>query len=228
MINVLKTLHWVVCLHWLCVKLWIQSTFLEILEAFLHYILASSVLNPLSFCFLVLSMQSFFFFNLWKLMGPFLCPKRNFTFRNFIKMGLWRIASSLCCQLFISLQFSCSVMSDSLRSHGLQHPRLPCPSPTPGVCSDSCWVGDASQPSHPLSSPSPPSFNLSQHQGQFFRLGGQSIGVSASASVLPMNIQDWFPLRLTGLIFLQSKGLSRVFSNTTVQKHQFFGAQLSS
>ena len=164
MINVLKTLHWVVCLHWLYVKLWIQSTFLEILEAFLHYILASSVLNPLSFCFLVLSMQSFFFFfNLWKLMGPFLCPKRNFTFRNFIKMGLWRIASSLCCQLFISLQFSCSVMSDSLRSHGLQHPRLPCPSPTPRVCSDSCWVGDASQPSHPLSSPFPPSFNLSQH-----------------------------------------------------------------
>ena len=139
MINVLKTLPCVVCLHWLYVKLWIQSTFLEILEAFLHYILASSVLNPLSFCFLVLSMQSFFFFfNLWKLMGPFLCPKRNFTFRNFIKMGLWRIASSLCCQLFISLQFSCSVMSDSLRSHGLQHPRLPCPSPTPRVCSDSC------------------------------------------------------------------------------------------
>ena len=92
-------------------------------------------------------------------------------------------------------------------------------------------VSEAIQPSHPLSSPSPPAFNLSQHQGlfksQFFASGGQSIGVSASASVLPMNIQDWFPLRLIGWISLQSKGLSRVFSNTTVQKHQFFGAQLS-
>ena len=87
-------------------------------------------------------------------------------------------------------------------------------------------VGDAIQPSHPLSSPSPPAFNLSQHQksfpmSQFFASGGQSIGVSASASVLPMNIQDWFPLGWTGWISLQSKGLSRVFSNTTVRKHQF-------
>ena len=82
-------------------------------------------------------------------------------------------------------------------------------------------------PSHPLSSPSPPVFNLSQHQGQLFASEGQSIGVSALASVLPMNIQDWFPLRLTGLISLLSKGHSRVFSNATVQKHQFFGAQLS-
>ena len=90
-------------------------------------------------------------------------------------------------------------------------------------------IGDAIQPSHPLSSLSPPSFNLSQPasgsfpMSQFFASGGQSIGVSASASVLPMNIQNWFPLGLTGLISLQSKGLSRVFSNTTVQKHQFFG-----
>ena len=93
------------------------------------------------------------------------------------------------------------------------------------------WVGDAIQPSQPLSSPSPPAFNLSEHQGlfqwEFFTSGGQSIGVSTSASVLPMNIQDWFPLILAGLISLQSKGLSRVFSNTTVQKHQFFSAQLS-
>ena len=91
-------------------------------------------------------------------------------------------------------------------------------------------VGDSIQPSHPLSSPSP-AFSLSQHQGlllsQFFTSRGQSIGVSASASVLPMNIQDWFFLRLTGLISLQSKGLSGVFSNTTIQKHQFFSAQLS-
>ena len=94
------------------------------------------------------------------------------------------------------------------------------------------WVGDTIQPSHPLSSPFPPALNLSQHPGsfqmsQFFTSGGQSIGVSASTSVLPMNTQDWFPLAWTGCISLQSKGLSRVFSNTTVQKHQFFGAQLS-
>ena len=93
-------------------------------------------------------------------------------------------------------------------------------------------VGDAIQPSRPLSSPSPPAFNLSQHQGsfqmsQFCTSGGQSTGVSASTSVLPMNIQDRFPLEWTGWISLQSKGLSRVFSNPTVQKHQFFGSQLS-
>ena len=88
-------------------------------------------------------------------------------------------------------------------------------------------VGDAIQPSHPLSSPSPPAFSLSQHQGLIQWVspsGGQSIGASASASVLPMNIQDWFLLGLTGWISLQSRGLSGIFSNTTVQKHQFFGA----
>ena len=84
------------------------------------------------------------------------------------------------------------------------------------------WVGNAIQPSHPLSAPSPPTFNLSQHQGfskELFTSGGQRIGVSASASVLPMNTQDWSPLGWTGWISLQSKGLSRVFSNTTVQYH---------
>ena len=94
------------------------------------------------------------------------------------------------------------------------------------------WVGDAIQPSHPLSSPSPPALNLSQHQGlfqmsQLFASGGQSIGVSASTSVPPKNTPDWSPLEWTGWISLQSKGLSGVFSNTTVQKHQFFSAQLS-
>ena len=93
------------------------------------------------------------------------------------------------------------------------------------------WFGDAIQPSHPLSSPSPPAFNLSQHQGlpisQFFVSGGQRIGTSALASVLPVNLQDWFPLGLIGLISLQSKGLSRVVSNTAVQNHQSFSAQLS-
>ena len=94
-------------------------------------------------------------------------------------------------------------------------------------------VGDAIQPSYPLSSPSPPALNLFQHQGVFpwvsrlFTSAGQSIGASASASVLLMNIQGWFPLGLIGLISLLSEGLSRVFSSTTIQKHQFFGAQLS-
>ena len=130
-----------------------------------------------------------------------------------------------------SVQFSCSVVSDSLRPHGLRHARPPCPSPSPGVYSNACPLShDAIQPSHPLLSPSL-SFNLSQHRvfsnSQFFASGGQSIGVSASTSVLPMNIQVWFPLGCTGWISLQSKGLSRVFSNTTVQKHQFFSPQLS-
>ena len=93
------------------------------------------------------------------------------------------------------------------------------------------WVSDAIQPSHPVSSLSPPAFSLSQYQdiyfqmSQFFASGGQRIGDSASASVLPMNIQDWFPLGVTGLISLQSKGPSRVFSNTAVQKYQFLGFQ---
>ena len=131
-----------------------------------------------------------------------------------------------------SVQFSCSVVSDSMQPPALQHARLPCPSPTPGVCSNSC---PSSQWCHPTISSSvipfsscPQSFPASGSfpRNQFFASGGQSIGVLASASVLPMNIQDWFPLGWTGLMSLQSKGLSRVFSNTIVQKHQFFGAQL--
>ena len=94
------------------------------------------------------------------------------------------------------------------------------------------WVNDAIQPSHPLLSPSPPALNLSQHQGLpiswLFKSGGLTLGASASASVLPMNIQSWFPLRLTDLISLQSKGLSRVISRTTFQKHHFFSTQPSS
>ena len=110
---------------------------------------------------------------------------------------------------------------------GLQHARLPCPSPSPGACSNSC---PSSRWCHPTISSSvvpfsscPQSFLLSGsfQMSQFFTSGSQSIGVSASASVLSMNIQGWFPLELTGLISLQSKGLSRVFSNTTAQKHQF-------
>ena len=127
-----------------------------------------------------------------------------------------------------SVQFS-SVAQPclTLRTHGLQHARPPCPSPTPGVHSDSCplsqwWyltISSSVDPFSYLLQSLPPSA-LSQ-MSQFFSSGGQSIGVSASASVLPMNIQDWFPLGCTGWISLQSKGLSRVFSKTTVQKHQF-------
>ena len=122
-------------------------------------------------------------------------------------------------------QFSRSV--DSLRPHGLQHTRLPCSSPTPKACSNSCpstwWCHPTISSSViPFSSclqsfPASGSFPVSQ----LFISGGQSTGASASASVLPMNIQGWFPLELTGLISLRSKGLLRVFSNTTVQKHQF-------
>ena len=124
-----------------------------------------------------------------------------------------------------------SVMSNSLRAHRLQHARLPCPSLSPRVCSNSCPLSQWCHPTISLSvspfSSCPQSFPASQSfpMCQFFTSSGQSIEASASASVLPMNIQDWFPLELTGFISLQSKGLSRVFSNTTLQKHQFFGAQ---
>ena len=118
-------------------------------------------------------------------------------------------------------------MSDYLQPHGLQHARPPCPSPNPGVYSNSCALSWWCHPTISSSvihfssclhsSPASGSFQMSQ----FFTSGGQSIGASASTSVLPMNIQDWFHLGWTGLISLQSKGLSRIFSNTTVQKHQF-------
>ena len=147
---------------------------------------------------------------------------KNSTFR---KLRSWYLVPS------VHLIFS--VMSDSLRPHGPQHTRPPCPLPTPRVYSDSCPLSRWCHPtiassvvpfsSHLQSCPASGSFPMSQ----FFTSGGQSIGISASASVLPMNIQDWFPLGCTGWISLQSKGLWRVFSNTTVQKHQFFGAQLS-
>ena len=138
------------------------------------------------------------------------------------------------CFIPVILQFSSVAQScPTLQTHGLQHTRLPCPSPTPRACSNSSpwsrWCHQTISSSVALFSSclqpftASGSFSLSQ----FFTSGGQSFGVSASASVLPMNIQDWFPLGLTGWILLQSKGLSRVFSNTTVQKHQFFGTQFS-
>ena len=133
-----------------------------------------------------------------------------------------------------SIQFSCSVVSDSLWPHESQHARPPCPSPTPWVHPNSCalswWCHPAISSSAiffsscPQCLPASGSFPMSQ----LFASGGQSIGVSASTSVLPVNTQDWSPLEWTGWISLQSKGLSRVFSNTTVQNHQFFSTQLSS
>ena len=132
-----------------------------------------------------------------------------------------------------SVQFSRSVVSDSLRPHKSQHTRPPCPSPSPGVHSDS---RSSSRWCHSAISSSVVPFSCAQSlpasesfpMSQLFPWGDQSIGVSALASILPMNTQDWSPLGWTGWISLQSKGLSRVFSNTTVQKHPLYGAQLSS
>ena len=135
--------------------------------------------------------------------------------------------------LFSSVQFIRSVMSDSLWPHALQHARPPCPSPTPRVYSNSC---PSSQWCHPaISSSVVPFSSCSQSlpasgsfpMSQLFTWGDQSIGVLASTSVLPMNTQDWSPFKWTGWISLQFNGLSRVFSKITVQKHQFFGIQLS-
>ena len=148
------------------------------------------------------------------------------NYLKFWKMMLWK------CYIQ-SVQFNCLVMSDSLWPHEPQHARPPCPSPTPGVHSDSC---PSSQWCHPAISSSvipfsscPQSFPASGsfQMSQLFTSGGQSIGVSASILVLPMNTQDWSPWGWTGLISLQSKGLSRISSNTTVQKHRFFSTQLS-
>ena len=130
-------------------------------------------------------------------------------------------------------QFSHSVRSDFLQPHGLQHARPPCPSPTPGVHPNSCPL---SRWCHPAISSSVAPFSSclqsfpasgSLQMSQFFASGGQSSGVPASASVLPVNIQDWFPSGLTGWVSLQSKGLSRVFCSITIQKHQFFVIQPS-
>ena len=133
----------------------------------------------------------------------------------------------------VVLLFSCSVMSSSLQPHGLQHARPPCPSPTPRVYSNSYPLSRWCHPtisssvipfsSHLQSFPASESFPVSQ----FFASGGQSVGVSASASILPVDSQDWFCLGWTSWIPSQSKGLSGVFSNNTVQEHQFFSAQLS-
>ena len=147
---------------------------------------------------------------------------------NMLSYSYFSVLNQLC-----SLQFNRSVVSDSLPPHELQHTSLPCSSPTPRAYSNSCPL---SQWCHPtISSSVIPFFSCLQSfpasgsfpMRQFFTSGDQSVWVSASASVLPMKIQDWFPLGWTDWISLQSKGLSRVFSIITVQKHQFFGTQLS-
>ena len=152
-----------------------------------------------------------------------LCIKYSLVIANFLEV----------ISKFSSVQFNRSVVSDSLWPHGMQHARPPCPSPTPRVYSNSSPLSQWCHPTIsssvvPLSYcfqsfPASGSFKMSQ----FFASGDQSIGVSASTSVLPMNIQEWFPLGLTEWISLQSKRLSRVFSNTTVQKHQLFSTQIS-
>ena len=174
--------------------------------------------------------------NRWNIIHPrpFICKTMDGLWGNYAswnKLDRNNKTNIVC--LHVSVQFSCSFVSDSLRSHESQHARLPCPSPTPGVHSNSCplsqWCYPAISSSVvPFSScsqslPASVSFPVSQ----LFAWGGQSIGVSALASVLPMNTQDWSPLGCTGWISLQSKGLSRVFSNTTVQTHQFFHVQPS-
>ena len=159
-------------------------------------------------------------------------------FRISFSFSHYRAPSRVCCVAVFTVVGShccCSVAQSclTLQPHGLQHARLLCPSPFPGTCSNSCLLSRWCHPTIsssvvPSSSclqsfPASGSFSMSN----FFTSGGQSIGVSASASVLPMNIKGWFPLGLTCWISLQSKGLSRVFSNTAVQKHQFFDAQPS-
>ena len=162
----------------------------------------------------------------------------NFLIYNFNnrEISLQYVWLHLCVRYTFSqsVQFSQSVVSDSLRPHESQHARPPCPSPIPGVHPNSCpsswWCHPTISPSVVPFSSCPQSFPAlgSFPMNQVFASGRESIGVSASTSVLLMNTQNWFPLGWTGWISLQSKALLRVFSNTTVQKHQFFGTQLSS
>ena len=153
--------------------------------------------------------------------------------KNKVMLEFIKIKNSNIWEIFSSVQISLSIQSESLQPHGMQHTRIPCPSPTPRAYSNSCPLSlDAVQPSHPLSSPSPPAFSLSQHQGLFKWVSSlhrvaKVLEFQLQHQPFPMNIQDWFPLRWSGWISLQSKGLSRVFSNTAVQKHQYYGAQVS-
>ena len=167
--------------------------------------------------------RKFIQFNImWSEMGVLIKTEWKITVIKHVEL-FWLFLIS-----YVQFNLVTQAMSNSLQTHGLQHARVPCSSPTPRACSNSCpssrWchptISSSVVPfsSHLQSFPASGSFPISQ----FFASGGQSIGASASASVLPMNIQDWPPLGRTGWISLQSKGLSRVFSNTTVQKHQLF------
>ena len=167
------------------------------------------------------------------LLSKALSAKDNYVGKNSKILMFQTYVPSWCRVLLSSVQFSPSVVSDSLWQHESQHARLPCPSPTPGVYPNPCplsWWCHPTISSSVVPFSCPQSFPASGFfpMSKLFTWGGQSIGVSASASVLPMNTQDSSPLGWTGWISLQSKGLSRVFSNTTGQKHQFFGAQPSS
>ena len=161
--------------------------------------------------------------------------KRRVDRKN-LGLFCWRLTHPLGNFLLLNLiQFSSVAQSCPTPCHPLDHstPGLPVYHQLPELTQTHVhWVSDGIQPAHPLSSPSPPTFNLSQHHGLFkwvrsLHQVAKVLEFSGSASVLPMNTQDWSPLGWTGWISLHSRGLSRVFSNTTLQKHQFFGAQLS-
>ena len=195
---------------------------------------ASTLENHLSFCYM-----SVLHVHMFHIQGVNQSQIKNIQEKNSRKFQKAELEFATHQQLSVvygiysvSFQFNRSVTSDSLWPHGLQRTRLPCPSPTPEACSNSC---SPSRWYHPTSSSSVVPFSCLQSfpasrscpVSQFFASSGQSIGVSASASVLPMNIQDQFPLGLNGLISLLSRGLSRVLSNITVQKHQCFCTQLA-
>ena len=211
------------------IPLWTSGLFISLRKDFLSFSALWEKIPstaPRLICY-----QSSYFEKLIYFSSEFISPRKDWLIQLGHKPTF--VINQLQSGWHTSVQFSRSVMSDSLWPHGLQHVRLPYPSPTHEACSNSC---PTSQWWHPTISSSVIPFSSylqsclasgSFSRSQFFASGGQSIGVSASASVLPMNIQNWFPLGWTNWISLQSKRLSRVFSNTTVQKHQFFGSQLS-
>ena len=186
-----------------------------------HILFTHSFINGHSRCFLLLAVVNS---ATVKTLGTNISsrPCFQFVWLDIQKWDFWNMWLLL---------FSCSIMSDSLWPRGLQHARLPCPSPSPRACSNSCplswWCHPTISSSVVPFSSCLQSFPVSGSflMSRLFTSGGQSIG--ASASVLPMNIQGWFPLGWIGLISFQSKGLSRVFSNTAVWKHKFFGARPS-
>ena len=225
--------HCVFCYCWTeCLYTFVRSS-LSIVQ--IQYFLVD-ILSALIYPFLKWDIKVVYYYHYIIVYDSFRSVNICLIYLGALILGAYILAVViLLCYIFnYLLLFSCSVLSDSLWPHGLQHARPPCPSPNPGAYSNSCplsqWCHPTISssviafPSHLQSFPASGCFPMSQ----FFASGGQSNEVSASASVPPMNIQDLFPLGWTGWISLQSKGFSRVFSNTTVQKHQFFGTQFSS